>query len=142
MSEMDDDAEALVREVLAENPPEDRGVRDEWNHQVGWHRKENMIVNNNNNNNLRGAGDNSAYQYATPSLAEEMSPSSAGKVGLINNQDGRVDVGPALAQPGETTTTRTSPGVQMAAILAFAVMIAFLLWRICRLSSTKKKRLA
>jgi hypothetical protein len=142
MSEMDDDAEALVREVLAENPPEDRGVRDEWNHQVGWHRKENMIVNNNNNNNLRGgAGDKSAYQYATPSLAEEKSP-SAGKVGLINNQDGRVDVKALAPQGDETTTTRSSPGVQMAAILAFAVMVASLLWRICHLSSTKKKRLA
>jgi hypothetical protein len=137
MSEMDDDAEALVREVLAENPPEDRGVRDEWDHQVGWHRKEN-IVSNNNNNNLRGAV-NKKSAYATPLLGEEKSD-SAGKVGLINHQDGRVDVALAL---GETTsTTRSSTGVPMAAILAFAVMIAFLLWRICRLSSTKKKRLA
>jgi hypothetical protein len=136
MSEIDDDAEALVREVLAENPPEDRGVRDEWDHQVGWHRKENIVY---NNNSLRGAG-NKKSAYATPSMGEEKS-ASAGKVGLTNNQDGRV-VDVALALGEMTSTARSSTGVPMAAILAFAVMIAFLLWRICRLSSTKKKRLA
>lgn len=37
-----DDGESLVQQVLAENPPEERGVRDEWNGHVGWHRKENV----------------------------------------------------------------------------------------------------
>jgi hypothetical protein len=38
------DEEALVREVIAENPEEERGVRDEWAQQVGWHRKENIFL--------------------------------------------------------------------------------------------------
>ena len=39
---IDDDEEQLVRQVLAENPAEERGVRDEWAGQVGWHRKEDV----------------------------------------------------------------------------------------------------
>ena len=35
-----DDEEELVREVISENPPEDRGVRDEWESHQGWHRVE------------------------------------------------------------------------------------------------------
>ena len=38
------DEEELVREVLAENPVEERGVRDEWVDHVGWNRKENIHV--------------------------------------------------------------------------------------------------
>lgn len=37
---IDDDEERLVQQVLAENPPEERGERDEWAARVGWHRKE------------------------------------------------------------------------------------------------------
>jgi hypothetical protein len=40
----DDDEEKLVQQVLAENPPEDRGKRDEWANHVGWHRKEDSGV--------------------------------------------------------------------------------------------------
>ena len=40
----DDDEEKLVQQVLAENPPEDRGERDEWAKHVGWHRKEDSGV--------------------------------------------------------------------------------------------------
>jgi hypothetical protein len=38
------DEEALVREVIAENPEEERGAREEWAQQVGWHRKENIFL--------------------------------------------------------------------------------------------------
>ena len=38
-STVDDDEELLVREVIAENPVEERGVRDEWAGKVGWHDK-------------------------------------------------------------------------------------------------------
>ena len=38
----DDDEEALVQQVLAESPVDERGVRDEWVQQVGWHRKEHV----------------------------------------------------------------------------------------------------
>jgi hypothetical protein len=45
---IDDDEERLVhevlaREVLAENPVEERGVRDEWKDRVGWHYKEDVM---------------------------------------------------------------------------------------------------
>jgi hypothetical protein len=40
----DDDEEKLVQQVLAENPPEDRGERDEWANHVGWHRIEDSGV--------------------------------------------------------------------------------------------------
>lgn len=46
----DDDGEALVREVIAENPVPERGIRDEWEGQVGWHRQEDI-----HNAALRGA---------------------------------------------------------------------------------------
>lgn len=53
-----DDEENLVRQVLAENPAADVGVRDEWKHRVGWHRQEDTGPSNNNlkrrSNNLRG----------------------------------------------------------------------------------------
>lgn len=51
-----DEEERLVREVIAENPVEDRGVREEWVGKVGWHRKEDIFANNDNsgNNRLRG----------------------------------------------------------------------------------------
>ena len=35
-----DEEEELVREVISENPPEDRGVRPEWESHQGWHRVE------------------------------------------------------------------------------------------------------
>ena len=38
----DDDGEALVREVLSENPAEKRGEREEWKRRQGWHRKEDV----------------------------------------------------------------------------------------------------
>jgi len=40
---IDDDEEKLVRQVLAENPVEERGVRDEWAGKVGWGRKEDVL---------------------------------------------------------------------------------------------------
>ena len=40
----EDDEESLVRQVIAENPVEDVGVREEWKQQIGWHHKENVWV--------------------------------------------------------------------------------------------------
>lgn len=39
---IDDDADELVRQVIAENPPEEQGIRDEWALKVGIHRKEDV----------------------------------------------------------------------------------------------------
>jgi hypothetical protein len=41
-----DDEERLVQQVIAENPVEDVGVRDEWKQQIGWHQKENIYATN------------------------------------------------------------------------------------------------
>lgn len=38
----DDGIDELVREAIQENPPEEQGIRPEWEEQVGWHRKEDM----------------------------------------------------------------------------------------------------
>ena len=38
----DDDGAALVKEVLEENPPVTRGVREEWRRHSGWHRREDV----------------------------------------------------------------------------------------------------
>lgn len=40
----DEEEKLIVQQVLAENPPEDRGERDEWANHVGWHRKEDIGV--------------------------------------------------------------------------------------------------
>jgi len=45
-----DELDDLVREVIKENPPEEQGIRPEWQNHVGWHRKENIF-------NLRGRED-------------------------------------------------------------------------------------
>ncbi|CAB9515645.1 expressed unknown protein [Seminavis robusta] len=37
-----DDGELLVQEVIAENPVEERGIREEWAQHVGWHRTEDV----------------------------------------------------------------------------------------------------
>lgn len=37
---VDDDYDELVRQVLEENPPEEQGIRPEWEDRVGWNRKE------------------------------------------------------------------------------------------------------
>lgn len=42
LEDIDDDEERLVRQVIRENPVEERGVRDEWNQKVGWGRQEDI----------------------------------------------------------------------------------------------------
>jgi len=37
-----DDEEELVRQVISETPPDDRGVRPEWDLHQGWHRIEDI----------------------------------------------------------------------------------------------------
>ena len=52
---VDDDGENLVRQVIAENPIADVGVREEWEQQIGWHQKENIFASGKNKRNrLRG----------------------------------------------------------------------------------------
>ncbi len=60
----------IVREVIEENPPEEQGIRPEWENHVGWHRKENIF-------NLRGRVDDkdsaSELHRNLPSHADESS---------------------------------------------------------------------
>jgi hypothetical protein len=37
-----EEEQKLVEEVLNDLPPEEKGEREEWHGQVGWHRKENI----------------------------------------------------------------------------------------------------
>ena len=48
---VEDDEESLVRQVIAENPMEDAGVREEWKQQIGWHQKENIFTTTSNDMN-------------------------------------------------------------------------------------------
>eukprot|EP00984_Skeletonema_dohrnii_P026525 scaffold15880_cov113-Skeletonema_dohrnii-CCMP3373.AAC.9 len=57
MMASNDELDDIVREVIEENPPEEQGIRPEWQNHVGWHRKENIF-------NLRGREDKDAD--ATP----------------------------------------------------------------------------
>jgi hypothetical protein len=38
----EEEEEELVKEVLRDFPPEEKGEREEWKDHVGWHRKENI----------------------------------------------------------------------------------------------------
>lgn len=42
LKEQEEEEKRLVEEVLRDFPPEERGEREEWADQVGWHRKENI----------------------------------------------------------------------------------------------------
>ena len=43
VGESEENKARLVKEVLAENPPETKGEREEWKLQTGVHRKENIF---------------------------------------------------------------------------------------------------
>jgi hypothetical protein len=52
------DEEALVQQILNENPSEEVGLREEWKDRVGWHRKEDIrsdILKKKARQQLRGA---------------------------------------------------------------------------------------
>lgn len=118
MSEVDD-TEALIREVLAENPPEERGVREEWSRQVGWHRKENIY------GGLRGK--NTVGESAQKDVVTQGSQESELEVS---------DQGPTPSSIVATTKVYHTPII----IFFFGVIIVF--WRVISMSKWKKKRLA
>lgn len=118
MSEIDD-AEALVKEVLAENPPEDRGVREEWNHQVGWHRKENIYGGLRGKNAARSAENTKLHDRAA-----SPAPLSLEKGSRISQ-----------SSAGESMVYHP-----IWIVLLFGLL--FLLWRIGVMGNSKKKRLA
>jgi hypothetical protein len=73
----EDDEEILVRQVIAESPLVEVGVRDEWNQKVGWHRKENVLLRSisggSTNNHLRG-GKNIPTQSINVSILKNEKP--------------------------------------------------------------------
>lgn len=69
MMASNDEVDDLVLEVIKENPPEEQGLRPEWENHVGWHRKENIF-------NLRGHEDEDA--------ASELHPNHPAQTGESN----------------------------------------------------------
>jgi hypothetical protein len=80
----EDDEEILVRQVIAESPVVEVGVRDEWNQKVGWHRKENVLLRSisggSTNNHLRGGkpllyyGNGEADASSSPFHTRKINP--------------------------------------------------------------------
>mmetsp|Transcript_14402 Transcript_14402/g.30704 ORF Transcript_14402/g.30704 Transcript_14402/m.30704 type:complete len:187 (+) Transcript_14402:116-676(+) len=72
--------ESLVQAVLEENPPEERGIRDEWKEHVGWHRKENIF--------LRGGGGGDSVAEKKRKMQHEIaSDSKIQEPNIIINED-------------------------------------------------------
>ena len=84
-----DDGAALVREVLSENPPETRGVREEWKAQSGWHRKEDIHAKKDAKP-LHDEDTSSSSSASSPQAAGgDMSESEELKALLQNKEDER-----------------------------------------------------
>jgi hypothetical protein len=74
----EDDVDMLVRQVIAENPAAEVGLREEWDHKTGWHRKEDIhsssdIVAKQSNKYIRQRKNNRLEQ-AVQSIAQEKEP--------------------------------------------------------------------
>jgi hypothetical protein len=76
MIESQDDGIALLKEVLEENPPEERGVRDEWTNQVGWHRKEDINPDASTNQ-LRGSAPSRQPQQEKENSTVDADPATS-----------------------------------------------------------------
>ena len=82
----DDDGETLVRQVIAENPVEERGVREEWVQQVGWHRKDDVLG-------LRGKPKRNRAARASenqPESVKDLKPPSSGDISVADDGMGTV----------------------------------------------------
>lgn len=97
----------LVQEVLSEFPPDERGERQEWNQQVGWHRRET----------IRG------HRYG-PKGSHEEDPTAAGN----RNQHATPMNGAArrerLHHPFMLNNSSSSPSVVHLLILVTAIVLA------------------
>ena len=83
---VDDDGETLVRQVIAENPVEERGVREEWVQQVGWHRKDDVLG-------LRGKPKQNSAARASenqPESVKDLKPPSSGDISVADDGMGTV----------------------------------------------------
>ena len=115
MSANNDEADDLVREVIEENPPEEQGIRPEWQEHVGWGRKEDIY-------NLRGR-----HQVVDATTTEEFHQSdySAKAVGGQQHE----------------TADRSLPGrldQSLNVVLAFLLPIVVALFAVYYYCSSKK----
>ena len=104
-----DDEEELVREVISENPPEDRGVRPEWESHQGWHRVEDTHPNDVQTEGKQGEkfladqalGGNHAVHVATDQNANDddpLEPLDEGKSGEKSNDPIAEEIIPGTAK--------------------------------------------
>jgi hypothetical protein len=152
-----DDEEKLVRQVLAENPIQDVGVRDEWKEHIGWHRKENvvlriggttqrqqaMILNASNmmKKRLRGDGrDRRKYASSTENL--DVLLESSIHLPIISPLD-RKNMGNHQTNYELLSSTRSFGSMTVGVVMLFGLMVGFALLRTFRIcgKTTKKLRL-
>ena len=118
-----DDEEKLVREVISENPPEDRGVRPEWESHQGWHRVEDTHPNDVQTEGKHGKklldkdlGGNHAVHVATDQNANDddpLEPLDEGKSGEKSNDPIAEEIIPDAAkalQGNELLKRKVAPG--------------------------------
>ena len=119
-----DDEEKLVREVISENPPEDRGVRPEWESHQGWHRVEDTHPNDVQTEGKQGEklltdkdlGGNHAVHVATDQNANDddpLEPLDEGKSGEKSNDPIAEEIIPDAAkalQGNELLKRKVAPG--------------------------------
>jgi len=121
---VDDDEEALVRQVLAENPVEERGVRDEWEGKVGWHRKEDVLG-------LRGA----RKKVETPKVPQ-----------IESQKDGKIETLVEGYTNKKNEQELENPSQQLIArkgglwVVIFVVVLLFLRFFGLRLTRKKQRR--
>ena len=123
----DEDAEEelLVKEVLSEFPPDERGERQEWNQHVGWHRREN----------IRGE------PFREEDIAASKHIQNAGlmnDVGAKDNYDQRLRLKTKDQQFGPATTQPSSPNVVHYAVFISVILLG--LGMLALLGNKQKRR--
>ena len=96
--------EELVRQVLQENPPEEKGERDEWKQHVGWHRIENVRLSdsntsgNNNSNNVINGNTNIGRHGSITNESIRQRPPSLRSVNIYGDASNEVEKTAEIAQ--------------------------------------------
>lgn len=132
----DDDEERLVREVIAENPVEDVGVREEWVKKVGWHRKEGV--------GLRGRIQQLAHTIDRGKHSSSQPDSNSRENGVVRGSGDKRDIEAApklLLKASSTSMAITTTSMSDPMLAGIIVIVAVLLGRVFRMcSKTQKQR--
>jgi hypothetical protein len=107
-----EEEEQLVEEVLSDLPPEEKGEREEWNEQVGWHRKENI-----RKRRTPQLEDNNSNHYLSPSGRNQ-------KIRELPEQEGVSSLHHGLRPPDNGPQTTPSPSTLL--ILVALVLVGFI----------------